>query len=63
MNEIIGTEKYNKENTKGMVQAELCSLQELLLRYYNNTQKNNKLWFLYPELAKYILSNTSIKAI
>jgi len=55
LNDIIGEEKYNKENTKGMVEAELCSLQELLLRYYNRTQKNEKIWFLYPELAKFIL--------
>lgn len=52
LNMIVGLEKYTKENTKGMVQSELCSLQEFLLRYYNKTRKNNKLWFFNFELAK-----------
>jgi superfamily II DNA or RNA helicase len=52
LNMIVGSEKYTKENTKGMVQSELCSLQEFLLRYYNKTRKNNKLWFFNFELAK-----------
>ena len=51
LNEIIGEEKYNKENTRGSVQAELCSLQELLLRYYNKEKKDGKIWFLDFELA------------
>jgi hypothetical protein len=52
LNMIVGSEKYTKENTKGMVQAELCSLQEFLLRYYNKIRKNNKFWFFNFELAK-----------
>jgi len=52
LNMIMGEEKYTKENTKGMVQAELCALQEFLLRYYNKIAKNNKLWFFNFELAK-----------
>lgn len=52
LNMIVGSEKYTKENTKGMVQAELCALQEFLLRYYNKIKKNNKLWFFNYELAK-----------
>jgi len=51
LNEIIGEEKYTKENKKGMVQAEMCALQEFLLRYYNKTRKNDKIWFLDFELA------------
>ena len=51
LNEIIGENKFNKENTKGMVQAELCSLQEFLLRYYNKERKNGKIWFLDFETA------------
>jgi len=54
-----GEDVYNKENTRGMVQAELCSLQEFLLRHYNQERKNNKMWFLYPELAKYLFSYTN----
>jgi hypothetical protein len=52
LNTIVGEEKYTKENTKGMVQSELCSLQEFLLRYYNKIKKDNKLWFFSFELAK-----------
>jgi hypothetical protein len=52
LNMIVGSEKYTKDSTKGMVQAELCSLQEFLLRYYNKIRKNNKLWFFNFELAK-----------
>lgn len=52
LNMIVGEERYTKENTKGMVQSELCSLQEFLLRYYNKIVKNNKLWFLNFEMAK-----------
>lgn len=49
LNEILGYEKYNKETSKGMVQFELCALQELLLRYYQKIQKDGKTWFLHLE--------------
>jgi len=52
MNDIEGSEKYTKENTKGITQAELCPLQELIMRNYNNMKKNGKIWFLDPETAK-----------
>jgi superfamily II DNA or RNA helicase len=52
MNEIEGEEKYTKENTKGVVQAELCPLQEFTLRNYNKMKKNGKIWFLDSETAK-----------
>ena len=52
MNEIEGDEKYTKENTKGIIQAEFCPLQEFTLRYYNKENKNSKIWFLDPETAK-----------
>ena len=51
LNEIVGREKYNKENTRGAVQSELCSLQELLLRYFDKDRKDGKMWFLNFELA------------
>ena len=51
LNEIVGREKYNKENTRGAVQSELCSLQELLLRYFDKERKDGKMWFLNFELA------------
>jgi hypothetical protein len=52
MNEIEGSEKYTKENTKGITQAELCPLQELIMRDYSKTKRNDKIWFLDPETAK-----------
>ena len=65
LNKILGEEKYTKENTKilkdanGKViqeaigQIELCIWQEFILRYYNRTKKNDKKWFLTPEMALY----------
>jgi hypothetical protein len=52
MNDIEGSEKYTKENTKGITQSELCPLQELIMRDYNKTKRNGKIWFLDPETAK-----------
>ena len=61
LNKIVGdNDKYNKENTKGIVKEELCSLQEFLLRHYNKERKNDKVWFLYPELAQYALKKIII---
>jgi hypothetical protein len=65
LNTIIGEEKYTKENTKlqkdedGNVlreptgQSELCVLEEMLMRYFNAIKRNNKKWFLTPEMAIY----------
>ena len=50
---------YTGGTTKGLVQPELCSLQELLFRYYNKTKKNNKLWFFDFETA--MLSKNELK--
>jgi len=51
MNEILREEKYTKENTKLMVNQELCTLQEFTMRYFNKIRKNGKIWFLDTELA------------
>jgi superfamily II DNA or RNA helicase len=51
LNEILDEKKYTKETSSGMVQQELCSLQEFLLRYYQKIQKNDKVWFLDFETA------------
>jgi len=62
LTELLGQamfDKYTQGTTKGMVQAELCSLQELLFRYYNKTKKNNKLWFFDFETA--MLSKKELK--
>uniref|UniRef100_A0A6C0KTR6 DOD-type homing endonuclease domain-containing protein n=1 Tax=viral metagenome TaxID=1070528 RepID=A0A6C0KTR6_9ZZZZ len=51
INSVLGEEKYNKDNTKGMGQAELCSLIEFIMRYYNNERKDGKIWFLTLVMA------------
>jgi hypothetical protein len=51
LNNILGKEKYTQENTKGVVQSEMCSLQELILRHFNNIRANGKVWFLDFEMA------------
>jgi superfamily II DNA or RNA helicase len=65
LNKIIGVEKYTKENTKiikgddnkvvqdAMGHIELCVIQEFILRYFDRIRKDNKKWFLSPEMALY----------
>ncbi len=52
LNKIFGENKYTKENTKSVVQEELCCTQEFILRYYNNIEKDDKIYFLDTETAK-----------
>jgi hypothetical protein len=51
LNQIVGKEQYTKENTKGIVQQEMCILQEFTLRNYEKEHKDGKTWFLTTELA------------
>ena len=51
LNDIIGEKKYTKENTRGIVQQELCILQEFILRNNERNKKDGKTWFLNTELA------------
>jgi len=65
LNEIIGENKYTNETTKlkkdekgnvikeAVGQTELCVIQEFILRYFNTIEKDNKKWFLTPEMAIY----------
>jgi superfamily II DNA or RNA helicase len=65
LNKIIGEEKYTKENTKiikdddknviqdAMGHVELCIIQEFILRYFDRIRKNEKKWFLSPEMTLY----------
>ena len=65
INDILGETKYTPESTKAHKDAdgnivsesighnELCVLQEFLLRLFDKIQKNEKKWFLTPELALY----------
>lgn len=51
LNNIVGDEKYNKKNTSKFNQIDLCILQEFILRYYDMMEKNNKFWFINPDVA------------
>ena len=63
INDILGEEKYTIENTKTMKDKngniireaigniELCILEEFILRYFNVIEKDNKKYFVTPELA------------
>ena len=65
LNLILGEEKYTSKNTKlekdedgnvireAVGQIELCILQEFILRYYDVIKKDEKKWFLTPEMAIY----------
>ncbi len=46
INHILDENKYTSENTKKRKKIEFCVIQELLLRFYNKTEKNKKVWFL-----------------
>jgi hypothetical protein len=62
LKELMGDsmfDTYTEGTTKGMVNPELCSLQELLFRHYNKIKKNNKLWFFDFETA--MLSKKDLK--
>ena len=63
LNEIVGETKYTNENTKvqkdadgniiseAVGQTELCVLQEFILRFFTTIKREDKKWFLTPELA------------
>jgi hypothetical protein len=66
LNETIGENKFIDKNeidisaeerangmipTKRMGKAMMCAVQEFMMRYYNKTKKNGKIWFLNFELA------------
>ena len=63
INAIVGEAKFANENTKVKKDAdgnvvseavghtELCVYQEFILRYFNAIKKNDKKWFLTPEMS------------
>ena len=63
INAIVGETKFTNENTKVKKDAhgnviseavghtELCVFQEFILRYFNAIKKNDKKWFLTPEMS------------
>jgi hypothetical protein len=63
LNKIVNAELYTKENTRiikdedgnvlqeAIGENELCVLQEFILRKCNKDKKDDKLWFLTPDMA------------
>jgi len=63
INEILGETKFTSENTKQQKDAdgnvtkeavnhiELCVFQEFILRYFDTIKRDEKKWFLTPEMA------------
>ena len=58
LNYIAGSKKYSEDELKKIPAAQLCVLQEYLLRIknYNERTKDGKYWFLTPIEA--VISNT-----
>ena len=48
LNEIMDDDVYSSENIKGRNKIEFCVMQEMYLRYFDKTSKNNKRWFVTP---------------
>lgn len=49
LNDIYESEVYTKENTKKIKVPQLCIEQELILRFYEKSNRNKKKWFLTYE--------------
>jgi hypothetical protein len=65
LNEILGEERYTNDSTKAVKDAngnvvseavgntELCVIEELVIRFFNEKKEKNKKWFFTPEMAIY----------
>ena len=51
INKQEGEELFTKENSKLLSKLQLCIIQEFLLRYHNDEEKEDKVWFLTHEDA------------
>ena len=56
-NKILNNQQYNNINTETILKLGLCVMVEIVMRYYNEIQKNGKVWFLNNERA--IINNIS----
>ena len=54
LNTIIGYEKFNKINTKTKTAPHLCIFLEFIIRYYNYERKSSRIWFVDPDMVKFI---------
>ena len=49
LNRVVGEERYTRDNTKKMIQLELCVVLEMTLRLNDVLREGGKRWFLTPE--------------
>ena len=50
INFILGSEDaYTSDNTKTILKPGICIIMEIMMRYYSETKKNGKEWFLTAE--------------
>ena len=54
LNLIVGSDKFNKVNTKSKTAPYLCVFLEFIIRYYNYDKKDGKIWFIESDMVKYI---------
>jgi len=55
LNNILEKNIYTSENTSNINHIQICIYQEIYLRYFNEINKNENIWFLSPGVA--ILNN------
>jgi hypothetical protein len=48
---LLGEEMYTASNTENIEKAGLCVMLEMLCRYYNETRRDGKTWFMDVERA------------
>ena len=51
LNELVEAEIFTKETIKPLTDIGVCCIQEILLRYFNDT-KPQKIWFVNGDTAK-----------
>ena len=51
LNQVLGEQMYNNDNTEAILKFGLCVILEIVLRHFNDMKKDNKVWFLDPERA------------
>ena len=58
---IDSNDTFKKNNTTKMNHTQMCILQEVLLRYFNSINRNEKVWFLTPIQALINTIESSVK--
>jgi hypothetical protein len=48
---VLGEEMYTQANTDNLEKAALCVILEMLCRYFNESGRNGKVWFLDVEMS------------